>query len=288
MGESTIETALQEVRTALEMGEVQQAIAVLTRLRPPDRADAFESLDDGHRAAILPELDLPTAADLLEELEDPEAASIAEALSPEKLADVLDEMEPDEAADLLGDLPAEHASEALAQMEEAGEVIPLLRHEDETAGGLMTTTLALRARTTAAQAIEFLRRVEPDERVPYYLYVVDRDHRLLGVVGLRELVVADAGARIESLMATDVIHVTTETDQEEAARLMARYDLAALPVVDQHGVLQGVITHDDIIDVLQDEATEDLLHLGGIESGPINDKPYWSQSIREVVRSRFV
>ncbi|NPV09136.1 MAG: magnesium transporter [Anaerolineae bacterium] len=288
MGELARSGIIEEIQAALEAGRIDEAISLLNRLHPADRADAFEVLDDGEQAALLPEMDLATAADLLEEMEEEEAADVAEGLSSEVLADVLDEMEPDEAADLLGDLPPQQASEALAAMEDADEVIPLLRHADETAGGLMTTAfIALRPRTTASQAIEFLRRTRPDGGTPYYLYVVDKDSRLVGVVGLRELILADPSARIGDIMNPNVIRVQTDVDQEEAARQMARHNLAALPVVDANGVMQGVITHDDIIDVLQDEATEDLLHLGGIESGPIADKPYWSQRITEVVRSRF-
>jgi magnesium transporter len=111
---------------------------------------------------------------------------------------------------------------------------------------------------------------------------------LIGVVGLRELLLADSQATIESIMQRDVIRVHAGADQEEAARMMVRYDLTALPVVDEQQRLLGVITHDDVIEVLQEEATEDVLHLGAVESGPVVDKPYWSQRVGEVVRSRFV
>jgi magnesium transporter len=122
----------------------------------------------------------------------------------------------------------------------------------------------------------------------YYVYVVDRDRKLLGVVGLRELITAKPDTVAEDLMNRDVMHVTTGTDQEEVARIIARYNLAALPVVNEEGMLQGVVTHDDVLDVLQAETTEDVLHFGAIESGPISDRPYWSQKISQVVRSRFV
>lgn len=289
MEQVQIDATLERIRTALESGRVEEAIAALIRLRPPDRADAFADLDDEDQAALLPRLDIPATADLLEELEAEDAADAAEALPPARLADVLDEMDPDEAADILGDLPPDRAAEALAQMEDADDVLPLLGHPDETAGGLMTTDyIALRRHTTAAQAIQFLRETLGTTTRPYYLYVVDRDKKLLGVVGLRELVVASPDALAETIMSRDVVSVTTHTDQEEVARTLARYGRAALPVVDDNGVLQGVVTHDDVIDVLEQEATEDVLHLGAIESGPISDKPYWTQRITEIVRSRFV
>jgi magnesium transporter len=283
-----IDATLEAIRSALEGGHVEEAIAALIRLHPPDRAEAFADLADDDQAALFNRLDIPVAADLLEDLESEEAADAAESLPSERLADVLDEMDPDEAADVLGDLPPERAAAALAQMEEAEDVLPLLGHPDESAGGRMTTDyIALRRHTTATQAIEFLRQTMVETSRPYYLYVVDRNRKLLGIVGLRELVVASPTAVAEEIMTHDVVSVTTHTDQEEVARTMSRYNLAAVPVVDDEGLLQGVITHDDVIDVLEQEATEDVLHLGGIESGPISDKPYWSQRIPEIVRSRF-
>lgn len=289
MNEHDAELVVRRIRTALETNRLNDALAILQELHPADRADVFNLLEDEEQETLLPLMDVPSTADLLEELEDKEALEVIEVFTPEKLGDVLDEMEPDEAADLLGDLSPEQATQALAHMEDAEEVIPLLGYPDETAGGLMTTSyIALRRQTTAEQAIQFIRQVSPDTEIPYYLYVVDRERRLIGVVGLRDLVISHPSTTMETIMDREVISVTVGTDQEEVARVMSRYDLAAVPVVDETGKLIGVITHDDIVDVLEDEATEDILHLGGIESGPLVDKPYWSQRITDVVRSRFV
>jgi len=279
--QSQIDLTLDEVRSSLESGQILDAIAALIRLHPADRADAFSDLNDEYQARLLPRMDIPTVADLLEELEDDEAADVAEILPTERLADVLDEMEPDEAADVLGDLPPERVAKALAEMEDADEVIPLLSYPDETAGGLMTTSfIALRPHTTAWQAIEFLRRFSPDEETPYYLNVIDRDRQLVGIVGLRDLVVAEPTARVESFMNPDVVYVTTDADQEEAARLMVRYDLAALPVVDDKEVLRGVITYDDLMDVLEDEATEDIYRLANVSDPDLSINSPISLSVR--------
>ena len=281
MEQSQIDLTLDEVRSSLESGQILDAIAALIRLHPADRADAFSDLNDEYQARLLPRMDIPTVADLLEELEDDEAADVAEILPTERLADVLDEMEPDEAADVLGDLPPERVAKALAEMEDADEVIPLLSYPDETAGGLMTTSfIALRPHTTAWQAIEFLRRFSPDEETPYYLNVIDRDRQLVGIVGLRDLVVAEPTARVESFMNPDVVYVTTDADQEEAARLMVRYDLAALPVVDDKEVLRGVITYDDLMDVLEDEATEDIYRLANVSDPDLSINSPISLSVR--------
>ncbi len=259
------ETAVDRIVSHLTAGEIEEAMALLLNLHPADRAQAFNLLAPDQQEIFIGRLDIASTADLLEQLEDQEALEAVESMPTERLADVLDKMEPDEAADLLGDLPPDQASEALAQMEDAEEVIPLLAYPDETAGGLMTTSyIALRRHTTAARAIEFLREVGPDEEVPYYLYVLDRENRLIGIVGLRELVVAGPETDMESVMNPEVIQVETGADQEEAARIMARYDLAALPVVDHGGRMLGVITHDDIVDVLDLEATEDIYRLANV------------------------
>jgi len=275
MEETQIDLTIDEIRSALESGNVIDAIAALIRLHPADRAEAFSDLKDTEQASILPGLDVPTTADLLEELEDPEAADVAEGLARERLADVLDKMEPDEAADVLGDISPQLAAEVLAEMEDAEEVLPLLEHADETAGGLMTTSfIALQPNTTTIEAIEYLRGLSPDEETPYYLNIVDQEGRLVGIVGLRELVIADPHTRIETIMDKDVLHVTTDTDQEDAARLMVRYDLAALPVVTEKGVLSGVITYDDLMDVLEAEATEDIYRLANVpDSGLSVESP---------------
>jgi magnesium transporter len=280
---------LENIRAELAGARLSGAVHILLQLHPVDRAEIFNFLDEKEQEQLISALDIPTTADLLEELDDEPTLEAVESFSTDRLADVLDEMEPDEAADLLGDLSPEKVSAVLAQMEDADEVVPLLGYPDETAGGLMTTWyIALRRQTTAAQAIEFLRQVNPETEVPYYLYVADREKHLTGIVGLRSLVVAPADTRVETIMNPEVFSVQVGTDQEEVARIFSRYDLATLPVVDEQNRLIGVITADDIVEVMEEEATEDILRLGAIETGPLIDKPYWTQRISDVVRSRFV
>lgn len=272
---SIVQHAQQAISAALDEDHPQQAVKALLSLHPADRAEVFSDLRRSEREQLLARLDIAATADLLEELEDKLASRAAETLSNERLADVLDEMEPDEAADVLGDLPPDRASEALAEMEEAEDVLPLLSHDDETAGGLMTTSyIALRPDRTTAEAIDYLREVGPEEETPYYLYVVDASRRLVGIVSLRTLVVSKPDTVIADIMDPDTYHATTRTDQEDAARLMVRYDLAALPVVDDEGILAGVITYDDLVDVLEDEATEDIYRLANVSDADLTiDSP---------------
>lgn len=279
------EEALIRLRHYLENENWDGAAAVIEALRPADQADLFGELELEQQETLLPQLDLEDAADILEELEEEEAAQLAQRLDVGTLAPILDEMEPDEAADLLGDLLPERATAALAQMTDPDEVRPLLLHPDETAGGLMTSEfLALRRRMTAAEALAAVRRWAPEADTAHYLFVVDQDGRLCGVVSLVQLIKAPPTALVVNLMDPDVIRVRTDADQEECAHLMARYDIIALPVVNEFDYLVGVITVDDLMEVLEDEATEDIQRLGG--SQPL-DRPYLSVSPLVMARKRI-
>ena len=273
MKQADVETILDEVRDALTRDDLDQAVALVEALRPPDQADVFEELSPEAQNELLPHLDPEDSADILEELEDEDAAEIAARLDMDELARILDKMEPDEAADLLGDIPQEQVDEALLSVDGAEEIRTLLKHRDDTAGGLMTSVeVILHKDITAAQAIEQLRSSAPDTETVYYLFVVDDDLKLVGVVSLRQLIIASPSVCIDDIMDTGVISVPAETDQEEAARLMARYDLIAMPVVDGNGQLLGVITHDDLVDVLEQEATEDIQRLGGVPGERISEE----------------
>ncbi len=284
MDPQNLDITVERLRAALATNRTGDAISVLLDLHPADQAEVFNLLTDEERGFLLPIIDINSTAALLEELEDEEVLEAVEALTTERLADVLDEMEPDEAADLLGDLTPQQASEVLAQMDDPSDVIPLLGYPDESAGGLMTTSyIALRRHTKVDQAILFLRQLSIDTEVPYYLYVVDREKRLLGVVSMRELVIRGSDTVMEEIMDTDVIFVSASDDQEEAARIMSRYDLAAVPVVDDQKRLVGVITHDDIIDVLEEEATEDIYRLATVSDSDLEPE----SPIRDHLRGRL-
>ena len=253
-----VDAILEQVRTALADRQYGRAVSLVERLRPADQADLFSDLHTPEQDQLLPRLDREDSADILEELEEEEAAEIAARLAPQELAAIVDEMEPDEAADLLGDITPKQAFEVLAAMAETDEVRPLLEHADDTAGGLMTSApFVLHQGMTAADAIEYLRGIGPDSGDLYYLYVVDDHMRLVGVISLRQLIIAPPATVLGEILDGDMLRVDVNTDQEEAARLVARYDLMALPVVDSAGRLVGRITHDDLVDVLEAEATED-------------------------------
>ncbi len=282
-----VDEVVERVRDALKEGDIQQAVSIVESLRPADQAEVFLELSDEQQEELLPRLDTEDSADILEEMNDLEAAEVADHIPDGNLIRIIDEMEPDEAADLLKDLPSERAKRILSSLEDPNEVRPLLIHPDESAGGLMTSEfIALRRRMTVGEALDAIRRWAPEPDVEeslFYLFVVDAAGKLVGVVSLYRLIASPRNALVGDIMDTDVIHVRADEDREEVARLMARYDLVVLPVVDDDGRLLGIITHDDLVDVLEEEATEDIQRLGGSE--PL-DKPYLSTSAIEVAKKR--
>jgi len=190
-----IDSALRRVREALDRNSVQDAITILEQLQQDEQVEVFDELDVEDQAELLPRLHPETAAEIVAELDIEGQASIAERVDDRTLSRILDEMEPDDAADMIGELPEERQQRVLANMEEADDVRPLLIHPDESAGALMTTSfLTLRPGMTAQEAIDALREWNPDDEMPYYLFVVDRERRLVGVVSAAPVTgcVADA------------------------------------------------------------------------------------------------
>lgn len=275
------EELLAQLQDALEQDDFDSAIKMIEDLRGPDQAVLFSELDDDEQVELLPMLGLATSADILEDLDEPEAAKLAASLPIETITSIVEEMEPDEAADLLGDLSPEQVKDLLERIddEEEEEIRPLLLHPDESAGGLMTSEfLALRPLMRAQEAIEALRAWQPDSDEVYYLFVVDEQKKLCGVVNLRTLILANPSTPIKQIMDPDVISVKVGVDQEECARTMAHYDLTAIPVVDESGLIMGVITHDDIVDVLEEEATEDIYRLSNVSDNDLDpESSVWEQ-----------
>lgn len=281
----TLDQVLDQLRTALKQDDLAQATEIIQALRPPDQADVFADLDDAEQITLLPELGPAESADILEELPDEAAAELVANLPTQTIIPIIEQMAPDEAADLLGDIEPAQAQEILAGLDDPEEVRPLLLHPDDSAGGLMTSEfLALRRRMTAGDAIKAIHAWQPEAETIYYLFVIDRDRHLSGSVSLRQLIVAKPETPLHILMDPDVISVPVGTDQEECARLMARYDLVALPVVDQQYVLVGVITIDDVVDVLEAEATEDIQRFGGAQ--PL-ERSYLNTGVLAMTRKRI-
>jgi CBS domain-containing protein len=227
--------------------------AGLAELHPADLATIIDQLTPRNRAGVLASLDDEAVADAIEELEPDSQVDVLEELLPDRAADILEEMSPDDAADLVADLSDTARAEILALMEktEADEVQELLGYPEETAGGIMTTEfIAVPATLTAAQTIDKLRALEPSAETIYYVYVVDDDGRLVGVLSLRDLIVARPETAISEVMIDEPVAVGVLDHQREVANLVARYNLLAVPVVDDQGRLEGIVTVDDTLDSL--------------------------------------
>ena len=249
------------------MGEF---LARARMLEPADLADVLALADESERVEIAKLLPPNLTGEALIEMPGQEhAEETLVALSPKQAAEIVEEMPDDDAADLLGELPPEQQQRILSQVEfdERVTVERLLQYKEDTAGGLMTgAVVTVRAEASVAQALESIRRQAENLEDFTETYVVDAQQRLAGVLGFKQLVLGPAERPVRELMHAPEVTVGPELDQEEVARLMARYNVPSIPVVDGGGRLLGCITFDDVSDVVEEEATEDLLRFGGVSA----------------------
>lgn len=234
----------------------------LEALHPADVASIVQQLEPGEMTEVFEQLDAEVAAEALAEIEEEVQTAIIESLEDERAAEIIAEMDPDEAADLLGDLPSNLREDLLEMMEdkdmmeeeEAEDVKELLTYDDESAGGLMTTDYVTVTDTMTAQGvIDKLRSTAPSAETIYYVFVVDQEERLLGVLSLRELIISPPDQPVREFMNTHLARARVDADDEEVAQIIAKYDLLALPVVDEEEHLLGTVTITDAVDVLMRE-----------------------------------
>lgn len=235
-------------------------------LHPADLADMLEDLDESEQISVIENLDEDLAAEMIAEADLETQQQIFEKLDTETASDIIEEMDPDEAADLLQEMDEDRARAILAHMDldEASDVRKLLEHDENTAGGIMTTEYAaIFEDFTVAHAFSHLRLVAADIEIIYYLYVIDSQERLKGVVSIRDLLSANPALPITEVMDDDLVYVYAKTPQEEVANLISKYDYMAIPVVNDKQQILGVVTVDDVMDVMEEEATEDLFKFAG-------------------------
>jgi magnesium transporter len=252
----------------------------LHELHPADVADILEKLAPAQRARVFEHLDNEAAADTISELEDELQADVIDDLSERRASDLLAEMDPDDAADIIGDLPYDKAEALLRLMgvKESGAIRSLLGYKEKTAGGIMTpecTTVT--DGMTVQQVIDQLRDEADEQESMYYVYVVEANRRLAGVISLRDLLLASPTTTVAEIAERDLFVSHVDDDQEDVAEQMSKYDLLALPVVDEAGKLLGIVTVDDALDVLEEESAEDLaLATGSSEhGGPVANMLWW-------------
>ena len=252
----------------LRAGRMEEFVTRALDMEPADLADVLSSLDEAERLTAVRALPPDISGEALVEMpEEEHAEDTLAALEPGRAADIVEEMADDDAADILQEMEPEEKERILSEVEDRADVDRLLAYDEESAGGLMTThVVTVHDRVTAGEAIEAIRRQAKEVEGFYQVFVVDADGRLVGLLPLRDLVTSPVGRMVHEFMEAADITVTPDRDQEEVARLMARYNLPSVPVVDAGGRLLGRVTFDDVIDVVEAETTEDLLQFGGVSA----------------------
>ena len=252
---------VDRVLRLLEDGDRVEAVAMLKELHPVDQGEVLLELDQ----AVLSELSVEEIVQILERLDPDESSEIAAGIDSRALAVILDRTRSDMAADILRHLPAYRARETLAAMTEADEIAPLLGYSDETAGGLMVLDYPVVSDyMTAGIALDVLRLLGRRAEEFGAIFVVDADGKLLGYITVTRLALSPIDVAVRDIMRPEIVSVPAETDQEECARLMERYDLRHLPVVDPEHKLIGIIQVENVVHVMEEEATEDMFRMAGL------------------------
>jgi len=275
---------IKELHALLSDGEGEALQIFLRLVRPEDIAEWLDVLSADDRQRIVGALDADAAGTVLIDTTVSIRADLVDEIEPARLARIAEAIPPDDAADLIGELEAEDTEEVLYHVSSADEEVlrQLLTYPDDTAGGIMhPDPIALQPAETVDDAIQMLHTIDEDTPIAA-LYVIDEDHRLLGYVRLRNMVTARPAASLGDVMSTDVISVTVNTDQEEVADLVNKFDFMAIPVVDAENRLMGVVTVDDVLQVVEEEATEDIYKMAGSSA-----EEEESESILHVARYRL-
>lgn len=259
---------IDSIRRLLRRNATTHLRKIVNKTHAADLSIVFRSLSIPDQQQLLDLIDdLEQKGTLFSELDEDTFLDLSDVLEMDEIVEILEHMPTDDVADLLGQLPDEKSDTILEKMKNEGseEIEDLLRYQDDTAGGIMVTDyIALREETTAKEAIESLQKEHLDVEMPFYLYAIDEYGKLVGVSSLRQLVVVKPDTPLKDFMTTDVFSVQTSMDQEEVAKIVARYDILAVPVVNETHQLVGIITVDDVIDIIREEATEDILKMAGV------------------------
>jgi magnesium transporter len=278
---------LDSVRRLVRGGATARALNVLRKGRPADVAQVLHALSDLDRKAVfsaLAQSETKLAAASLSELGSEEGVALLKTLAPPAIAHVLQELPSDDAALFVAELPDELREQLLDLMkvETSTDVQELLSFAEGTAGRIMTPDVfSLSEDLTVGESISAIQRASRDVELVYYLYVVDDRNHLVGVSSLRQLLLVPPTTPLKKIMSTDVISVRTETDQEEVAHVVEKYNLLGVPVVDEEHKLVGIVTVDDVLDVIREEATEDIYALSGVSSDEgVMGKPMRSVRLR--------
>ena len=263
--EELIQGLVQELQRLLESGQRPEALERFGGLHPVDQGEVLDGLPRDIQQSLIADLDHSVLADILEYLEPEESAELVGGREPADLAQVLDLTDADVAVDLLQHISEDKQQETLEAMIDSAEVSELLQYQDDTAGGLMTPDYPVVLETTTTpNALDQLRLLGPDAEDINSVLVVDTEHRLVGSLSVTRLALARANMVVGGIMDREINSVVAATDQEECARVMQRYNLSLLPVVDGEGRLAGVVLAEDLMDVVAEEATEDMFRIASV------------------------
>ena len=257
---------LRDVISLLENNKLLDLRELLEEYHIMDIFDVMEHLDEDKKIKLFEVLPIDMSASILEESGPEFFRSILSNIDQEHGKNILEQMSLDDLTDILSEIEEDerHRIMNLLSKEDADDVKELLVYDEDSAGGIMTTGyIEINKNMTAKEAIDHMRENALDAETIYYIYVVDNDEKLVGVLSLRELITARDSVIVEDLMSENIISIDVDEDREEAVRLVSKYDLIAIPVIDKEGILKGIITVDDIIDVMEEEASEDLYKLAG-------------------------
>ena len=277
-----------QLELLLESGNLQGAKSLLIPVQPVDIAEAIEGLPKATQLIAFRLLSKVEAIQVYEYLSTDVQQALIQEFKRQEVLDIVDRMSPDDRARMFDELPAKIVRRLLSQLspKEREATAILLGYGEDTAGRIMTPEyISLKETLTVAQTLERIRNQANASEVVYYLYVTDKSRQLTGIVSLKDLVVAAPETTLAEIMIREVVFVHTDTDQEEVARTIQRYDIVALPVVDSEERLVGVVTVDDVIDIIEREATEDIYALGGVQSDGDN---YFQTNLLTVARRRVV
>jgi len=258
---------VENIRYLLEVKDVPKLKNIIIDTHPADLADIIRDMDDHEQGEIFQYLEPEKASEVFLEFDDVTREQLLKEIDTSRLSEIVDEMDSDDATDLVATLPGHVAETVLSQIDtqDRVEVEQLLEHEEDTAGGKMALEfVAVYEDQTVDDAIQEIRHKSQEVEQVYHVYAIDRGGRLVGIVPLKKLILSNPKKLIRDVMTTDVISVTVEKDQEHVANLVRKYDLVSVPVVDPDNKLVGCITIDDVVDVLQEEANEDIRRMAGI------------------------
>ncbi len=256
---------LPEIKEFLWQNKKEQLKKIFYDYEPIEIVEILKEFSLKDKVFLFSLLDIDLAADIFEKMEKDDQLTLLRAFDKTRKAEILDEVAPDERVDFFEQLPEEMVLRFLSIMEkeEAQDVRELMRYDKNTAGGRMTTDFAqIEKGITVEETLKSLRKTAKDLEMIYYIYVADRTDKLLGVVSLKDLIIAQPEKKIDEVMHTKLIAIPINMDQEQVAKRIARYDFLALPVVDKEGKIKGIITVDDLIDVIREEDTEDMYKFG--------------------------